>query len=361
MARILVVDDQPINRELIHAYLEDSGHVLVDAESGEQAFARAEQQPPDLVLLDVMMPGLNGYETTRRLKDQSGEKFLPIILLTSLNDLSSRLIGFQMGADEFLTKPVDRQELIMRVGNLLALRAKDIALMEKNVALAEVDRFKDEMSALLIHDLKNPLCVMLANYSYVAEGLRGLDPSYLEALADSEAAGQRIIRLLANLYDLATLEANRLSLRRKSTNLATLLNEIATQRRLLARSRKITLEVIANSELSLSIDADLLTRVVENIVDNSLRYTPADGRVQLEASVQSSRAEIRIGNTGVPIPVEARTLIFEKFAQATPGTGRMNLGLGLYFCRLAVEAHGGNIWVEETATLPTVFVMHLPA
>ena len=215
MARILVVDDQPINRELIHAYLEDSGHVLVDAESGEQAFARAEQQPPDLVLLDVMMPGLNGYETTRRLKDQSGEKFLPIILLTSLNDLSSRLIGFQMGADEFLTKPVDRQELIMRVGNLLALRAKDIALMEKNVALAEVDRFKDEMSALLIHDLKNPLCVMLANYSYVAEGLRGLDPSYLEALADSEAAGQRIIRLLANLYDLATLEANRLSLRRK--------------------------------------------------------------------------------------------------------------------------------------------------
>ncbi len=360
MARILIVDDQPMNRELIHAYLEGSDHILADAASGDQALALAEKEPPDLVLLDVMLPGLSGFETTRRLKEHAGGLFLPVILLTSLSDRSSRLHGLEIGADDFLTKPVDRQELSARIRNLLALREKDLALIEKNVALAELNRFKEEMFQLVVHDLKTPMSVIVSNHEYLTEGLRGADPSYHEALTDSQTAGRRILRLLANLLDVARLEASRLDLRRAPTSVGALLDDIAQQRRLVAQARRIAINVTASAQLEIQADADLLTRAVENILDNSLRYTQPEGRIEMSAEAADGSAQIRIGNTGPAIPMDARTIIFEKFGQATPRAGRMNLGLGLYFCRLAAEAHGGRIWVEETAALPTLFVLQLP-
>ncbi|MDB4969035.1 MAG: hypothetical protein JWN44_4724 [Myxococcales bacterium] len=360
MARILVVDDQALNRELIRAFLDGSDHELVDAGSGEEALAAAERQPPDLVLLDVMMPGIDGYETTQRLKEQAGDKFLPVILLTSLADSTAKVTGLLMGADEFLTKPIDRRELTARIRNLLALRAKDIALRDKVVALAELNRFKDEMAGLLIHDLKNPLSVILANCEYLSDGLRGMDGCYVEALEDSKAASRRMLRLLANLYDVGCLEGSRMDVRRTAANLIALLTDIAKQRKVLAASRMLTIDVAGNPDVTVSIDVDLITRTIENILDNSMRHTPPGGRVELSASLIGDHPQIRIGNTGVAIPVEARSVIFEKFGQAVASAGRMNLGLGLYFCRLAVEAHGGRIWVEETQSLPTVFAMQFP-
>src|SRR5215813_9967528 len=144
MARILIVDDSAVNRELLHAYLEGSGHELVDAATGEEALEIAERTTCDLVLLDVMMPGIDGFETARRLKQLHVTDFLPVILVTSLADQASRVLGLEAGADEFLSKPVDAQELHVRIRSLLALRAKDIALSAQNLALTELDRFKTE-------------------------------------------------------------------------------------------------------------------------------------------------------------------------------------------------------------------------
>src|SRR5262249_46527856 len=146
MARILVVDDSEVNRDLIHAFLEGEAYVLFDASSGEEALEVAARAPPDLVLLDVMMPGIDGFETARRLKKAAGEDFLPVILLTSLSDQESRVRGLETGADEFLTKPVNAQELHARIRSLLRLRAKERALAEQNLRLLELDRFKNDMS-----------------------------------------------------------------------------------------------------------------------------------------------------------------------------------------------------------------------
>lgn len=360
MARILVVDDEPLNRELIEAYLEGSGHAVLQAHTGEQALEQAAKATPDLVLLDVMLPGIDGYETTRRLRAVPGNLHVPIILLTSLSDRSSKLQGLQSGANEFLTKPVDREELLIRAGHLLALRAKDVALLEKNVALAEADRFRTEMTGLLVHDLKNPLAVIMANLSYIADALSKAEPSYREALSDTQMATARMNRLITELHELASLEENRLRLRRAPADLGKLITEVAAPRRQLANAKQIKIEVEASVAPPLSLDADLFLRVLENIADNSLRYTPPGGRLRLEAREAAGGAELRVANTGTPIPPELRTVIFEKFGQATPGATRTNLGLGLYFCRLAVEAHGGKIWVEEAPPFATSFVIRLP-
>jgi two-component system, sensor histidine kinase and response regulator len=359
MATILVVDDEPINRELLHAYLDGTGHRVVDAGSAEAAIATARAGEIDLVLLDVMMPGMNGYDALPLLKKDAGEALLPIVLVTALGDHDSRLRGLRAGADDFLTKPVDRHELLLRVGNLLALRADRAALMRRNVELVELQRFREEMSAMLIHDLKNPLAAMLSNIDYVLEG--NGQPDDQAALIDSRTAGQRLLRLLANLADVARLERGQVPMMRSPMLVGDLVDPLVRQRRHLADARQIQIDNDVESHAQVFGDAELITRVVENVFDNAFRHTPPGGRIAVCGHETAARVQIKIGNTGLPIPPPARMQIFEKFGQANGNTGRMNLGLGLYFCRLAAEAHGGRMWVEETAELPTVFGIELPA
>jgi signal transduction histidine kinase len=359
VATILIVDDERINRELLHAYFDGSPHELIDADSGEAALHTALAVRPDLVLLDVMMPGLDGFATTKRLKTLFADELLPVILVTAMHDHESRIRGLRAGADDFVTKPVEQHELALRVQNLLALRAKEAALVRRNVELVELQRFRDEMSALVVHDLKNPLSVILANIDYVIDGV-GDEQQHREALLDAKSAGARALRLLANLADMTRIEAGQLPLDRHPMQVAALLAPLVKQRTRLAQSRAIVLDSTIDPELPVFVDAELISRVVENVFDNALRHTPPGGRIAVRGVAQPDAVQIRIGNTGRPIPFDARTRIFEKFAQGTAQAGRMNLGLGLYFCRLAAEAHGGKIWVEETRDLPTVFNLELP-
>jgi PAS domain S-box-containing protein len=228
----------------------------------------------------------------------------------------------------------------------------------KNETLAELVRFKDEVASMIVHDLKNPLSVVVANYDYLLDGFEG-SADCLEALRDSRNAGQRMLRLLANLIDVARLESGTLDVHPSMMTLSQLLEPIAEQRRVLARSRKIAIVLAPSAEMTVMADADLVTRTVENIFDNAIRHTPTGGCIEVERREVGPDVEIRIGNSGGAIPVEARRKIFDKNQQGT-SNGRMNLGLGLYFCRLAIEAQGGAMWVEETERMPTVFGIRLP-
>jgi PAS domain S-box-containing protein len=229
----------------------------------------------------------------------------------------------------------------------------------RNNTLVELGRFKDEVAAMIVHDLKNPLSVIVANYDYIVEGFEG-SPDCLEALQASQTAGRRMLRLLANLVDVARLENGMLDVHASKITLSPLLESVAEQRRVLARSRKVEILLTPSSDITVEVDADLLTRTVENILDNALRYTPRGGSIEIDVRDVGPNVELRIGNSGRAIPVEVRSTIFDKYAQAGSDIGRMNLGLGLYFCRLAIEAQGGGIWVEEGDRMPTVFGIRLP-
>lgn len=360
MARILVVDDSAVNRELLHAYLEGTGHTLIDADSGEKALDLAAQHNPDLVLLDVLMPGIGGIETTRRLKEKAGATFLPIILVTSLSDRVSRILGLEAGADEFLSNPVDAHELHARIRTLLELRAKETALAEQNLELMEHDRFRAEMTSFIVHDLRGLVSVIVVNHDFLCKYLEGESGMVIAAIQDSRAAAQRVLNLLANLLDVASMEASRLELKLSAVHVRTLFDQIITEHRLYLRTRRLAVNVVADAALRVEADADILSRVLENLIENAIRYTPSGGRIVLRADSTDEKARIRVGNTGTSIPLAARSLIFEKYGQASSDHGRLNLGLGLYFCRLAVEAHGGRIWVDETPEIATEFVVELP-
>ena len=229
----------------------------------------------------------------------------------------------------------------------------------KNDALIDLGRFKDEVAAMISHDLKNPLAVIIANYDFILEGFDG-STDCLEALQDSQSAARRMLRLLENLADVARLEEGTLRLRISDVTLSGVLQGIVDQRRVLARRRQIALSLVMPAEIVVAVDADLLTRTVENVLDNALRYTPDGGVIEIAASEGDVQVEIRVGNSGISIPANMRDAIFEKHRQAGYDIGRMNLGLGLYFCRLAMASHAGRIWVEETERFPATFVICLP-
>lgn len=359
MAKILIVDDDPLNRELLQAYLKGSGHEVLEAETGEHALALARNVTPDLVLLDVMMPGLSGFHTAGLIKELAPDEFLPVVLVTALSDHASRLEGLRAGADEFLTKPIERHELTIRIANLLSLRDKEAALRRRNIELVELHRFREEMSTMIVHDLKNPLTAVIANLGFAIDD-SDIKADTLDALRDSKTAANRAIRLLANLLDVARLEERQLRLRRSLVPVVDLVDPLLHQRQHVAGMRSISIHSAIAAGAEIYADVELIGRVIENVFDNALRYTPPGGRIAVGASVIERGVRVTIGNSGAAIPVEARGRIFEKYGQTGDGVGRMNLGLGLYFCRLAAEAHGGRMWVDETPELPTVFALELP-
>jgi signal transduction histidine kinase len=202
---------------------------------------------------------------------------------------------------------------------------------------------------------------VLANLEFLAQSPR-INDEEREAVDDARIAGSRTLRLLANLLDITRSEAGRLVLRRARLPLREVVAPVVERYQRLASARNITMAIEIDDALEVDIDADLLMRVIENILDNSLRFTPVDGRiVAAAASTTDGAVAFTIGNSGPPIPVAARERIFDKYAQGDSNLRRANIGLGLYFCRLVAEAHGGRIRVDETAALPTVFVLGLPA
>lgn len=358
MATLLIADDESINRTLLRAYLANSGHEIHEAGSGEEALAIASSTAIDLALLDVMMPGMDGFETARRLRSSHADRFMPIVLVTALSDQASRRVGLLAGADEFLTKPVDPEELLLRIGNLLALRDAQLALLEQNIAHVELHRFREEMTAMLVHDLKNPLGALLLNLDIAR--LRTGTPDGAEALADARALAERLRTLIETMLEVQRQESTRLKLEGNDLDLHELVTPIITARRWQIERQGIQFETACPEHCRIEGDGMLIARVMENLLDNALRHTPSGGRIVLRGQSLDGHIVLRFGNTGTPIPQPLREQIFEKHVQVGDRGGRTNLGLGLYFCRVVANAHGGRIWVEQTEELPTVFVLEIP-
>jgi signal transduction histidine kinase len=359
--RILIVDDSRVNRDLLAAYLEDADYDLSEAESGANAIELASVVSPDIVLLDVMMPGMDGYETTKRLKALSSD-FLPVILVTALDDSAARLRGYEAGADEFLTKPVNRHELRARLRNLLQLRFERRALARKNEHLQRLQQFRERATSLLVHDLKNPLGSMSLNIDYATKAIEatGRFPDVIEALLDARSASRRLLRRIAEALDTARGDEGRLVARRSPVRLHELFESATQEFDRAARGRNVSIVRTVTKETNFPLDRDLSQRILENLLENALRYTPEGGRIELTAQGTEDALEILVCNDGPSIDTGLRPRLFERFAQGATSDQGVTRGLGLYFCRLAVEAHAGTIEIVDTPAFATCFRIVIP-
>ncbi len=365
-AQILVVDDDALAREMVEYMLAQGGYQATHAASGIEALSLLDERGFDLVLLDIEMPGLDGFEVCRRIRARPDGGEVAVLFITGVRDPNRDQQAIAAGADDFLTKPVHRTELLVRVRSLLRIKrlraelARGYALIRaQNDALIDVQRQKDELAALVVHDLKSPLATILGSAEHVAAAA-GLDPDHRDAIADIQMAAEMMRRMILNLLDISRSEDGTLVPQPVELDLAELVDATCAGLRRRAGDRGVHLASSIAPGTIARADRDLLRRVIENVIDNAIRYAPWGSEIAIAAARDRDGVELRIADLGPGIPPGQRDRIFDKYAQVAPGEAPATRGLGLTFCRLAVEAHGGTIRVEPNTPAGSVFCVRLP-
>ena len=376
---ILVVDDNLQNREVAEGHLVGAGYAAIQADGGARALALFEEKKPDLVLLDVLMPLMDGFETCRRLRQLPGGAATPILFLTALGDLGTHRSALDSGADDFLTKPINRTELLIRIRSLLRIRRLsdelrgnyDVIRAQRD-ALLEAHRQKEELTALIIHDLKNPLTSILSNAQFVSRSA-GMTALERESQMDVLRSSQAMLRMVMNLLDVSRSDDGALVAHMADFDMPALLEEIASEMRYRLADKNQRLAVSISDQVGrLQADRDLVRRIIENLIDNAHKYGPggSDIGISVGAGLDARRpdapevVEVRVSDEGRGIPDEYRHRIFEKYVRIEDGQGgerSSSHGLGLLFCRRAVEVHQGSIWVEDNHPRGACFCVRLPA
>ncbi len=518
---ILSVDDEPESLEVTDAILAREGYSVRHAGSGHEALAAIAQGGVDLVLLDVLMPGIDGVETCARIREQLEQCLLPVIMVTALSDSASRIRGKAAGADDFLSKPVDPAELLARVSNLLKMRAyyrlmerqradaeaearrwklvsqvshavamsrdytslqrsiveslledlrvetatlfefddddlpeqsslgvhpsavqpekggsgargawlealgdrrvlpvatslargtlgaprvasgpssalvipvyiggllegllgvarqlpfqgHELALMEDlsphlanaianvraHMKAQQLRHARERLSTLLVHDLRSPLSAITGNLNYVRDVVT--DPECRDALTDACTAADQLSSMTSDLIDIGLAEEGRFSLRREPVDVGAFVDETLAQQSMRINARGVQLTTHLARDVHARLDRSVVRRMLDNILGNALRYVPVRGHIEVSVAREEEGVVIRVANNGPPIQPHIRPSLFEKYGVLGEGQGFANRGLGLYFCRLVADGHGGSICVADRAGFGVSFEVRFP-
>ncbi|MBT3380286.1 MAG: hybrid sensor histidine kinase/response regulator [Lentisphaerae bacterium] len=359
---VLVVDDTPENIDILVGILRDSYAVRV-AGSGERALRLAAEHPPDLILLDIMMPGLDGFEVCRRLKADVALQGIPVVFISALDRVQDKVDAFASGGVDYVTKPFQPAEVEARVAVHLELRRKRQELAEALSQLRDLEQLRDSLVHMVIHDLRSPLTGVLG----MAELLRDDLKDQLTAQQNGDfdemlTSGSSLREMVSSVLDVSRMESGEMPLTRSASDLGPVVRDALTSLVALVKQCHVVFDPPKQSVVA-DCDAEVITRVVANLVSNAIKFTPRSGEVRITADVDDGMVTVRVADTGPGIPPESCEKIFEKFGQVQGSQNRRkySTGLGLAFCRLAVEAHGGKIGVESEVGKGSVFWFTLPA
>ncbi|HEX8848595.1 MAG TPA: ATP-binding protein [Gemmatimonadaceae bacterium] len=369
---ILVADDVPANVELLFDQLHTLGYRTIAAHDGPSALAACFEHRPELCILDVSMPAgdlgvddrSTGFEVCRRIKRDPRSARIPVIFVTALNDTTDRVRAIEAGGDDFLTKPHNRLVLGARVRSLIKLKAATDALEESFRKMRELEKVRDDLMKMIVHDLKSPLTTVLATLEMVTDGDFGpITGEQRRALGDAESKAEDLLALIEDLLEVARLEETTITLQLAPTAPAALISEIVHEWRLRFQQEGVVVRTEIGDDVPVfEADGTLLRRVFANLIQNAITHSARAVELTLSARLDGDGILFTVADNGPGIPKEYQELIFRKFEQVrTPNAPRVrSSGLGLAFCKLAVEAHGGRIWVQSEEGRGSAFHFRLP-
>ncbi|MEA5505608.1 HAMP domain-containing sensor histidine kinase [Halotia wernerae UHCC 0503] len=361
--RILAVDDTRDNLILVQTILESEGYEIDLATDGISAVQHVEQSPPDLILLDVMMPGIDGYEVTRRIRNNPALNYIPILLITAFHE-SSVVEGLDAGADDFIRKPFDTDELLARVRSLLRLKHS----LDEQKKMA---RQREDFVSRLTHDLRTPLVAadrMLGLFEQ--ETFCKISPEMKQAIAVMIRSNQNLMQMVNTLLEVYRFEAGKKTLNWESCNLREIIQEVVSELSPLASEKSLTLKIDTSKLEQLGEHAGLMMgdaleirRVFNNLIGNAIKFTDTGGiEIRIwEKSVNSQGQDwviIEVEDTGYGIAPEDQANVFERFRQGR--NKRSGSGLGLHLSSRIVEAHNGAITVTSELGRGTLLTVQLP-
>jgi len=362
---ILVVDDTPANLQLLSGMLKDRGYKVRPAPSGRVALQAAQSSPPDLILLDINMPEMDGYEVCTQLKNDERTADVPVIFISALNETMDKVRAFGVGGVDYITKPFQFEEVDARVSAHLRLRRMQVdletlnaELLNTNAELHRLQQLRDNLTHMIVHDLRSPLTGVMGTYDLLAMEENLSEPS-AKMLELSKPALRHMLEMINSLLDVSKIEAGQLQPNLCTCDLIALAREASAVLASVGGERKVAVESAVGG-LVVSLDRDLIARVLHNLLGNALKFTGDTGEVKIRIARESDRVRVSVIDNGPGIPPEYHERIFEKFGQVQSDRPRVGTGLGLSFCRLAVEAHGGKIGVTSEVGKGSTFWFELP-
>jgi two-component system sensor histidine kinase/response regulator len=364
---ILVVDDTEDNLDFLEFALKRKPFKMLRASSGKECLVLAKRYRPEIILLDIQMPEMDGFQTLELLKADAATAQIPVIFLTAARkDPQSIERGLQLGANEFLTKPIDTEELLVRVRMLLRVKKLE----------TELERTKADFTAMLVHDLRSPLSGIKSVLEYFKESFEqknSLDNEQVLLFDSVNDSAERMLGLINDILDLSKLESGNITLDVQDVDLHLVVDMITRDFRMQFKKKEATIDVDLPKNLpAVKIDINRIGQVLMNLLSNALKFIPKGGNVKVWVSEEQQHNPVTndedrflgvsVRDNGMGIPAEELPFIFDRYKQASTAkkTKVKGTGLGLAVCKLIVEAHGGNIFAESEVGKHTTFHFRLP-
>ena len=361
--KILIVDDVVSNVLLLKILLTNEKFQVCTANCGNMCIEQAKKEKPDLILLDVMMPDINGFDTAVILKKDPETQDIPIIFLTALNNPSDLVHGFQVGANDFLTKPFNKEELVMRVMHQIQLVAAKRIIVRQNDELRRTINNRDKMYSVIAHDLRSPMASirMVLNLAVNVVSPDTVGPEIFELLDKANRESEETHDLLDNLLKWTKSQTGRLNVVYQDFDLDEVVPGVVDIFTMIAEMKKISLQYIPSEEkITVHADNDMVKTVIRNFLSNAIKFTPEGKGIEVFFNREGDFARISVRDHGVGIAADRVETIFHK-GETTYGTGgEEGSGLGLQLCQDFARKNGGDAYVESVEGEGSTFSFTIP-
>lgn len=356
---ILVVDDTPANLQLLASMLKGHGYRVRPINSGEQALRAVETQVPDLILLDITMPDMDGYEVCRRLKGNELWRDIPVLFISALNSTEDKVRAFTAGGVDYVSKPFQFEEVEARVRTHLQLRQQQQKLQDNLIRMHEMEILRDNLVHMVVHDMRSPLMVVQMTLEFLETLPGGRPHAEAEMLSTAHQGIRQLGEMASQILDINRMEGGQMQLDRRIFDLAAIGREVVDSLRPLAATK--TLTVVPAGPVPAFGDVDIVRRMIANLITNALKFTPESGSVAVTALGEAGTARIFVRDSGPGIDPALHARIFDKYAQIEGPARKAGAGLGLTFVKMAAEAHGGRVILDSAPGKGSTFGLVLPA
>lgn len=361
---ILVVDDVASNVLLLKALLGREQYRIITAVSGTDALEIVKSANPDLILLDVMMPGMDGFQVAEILKSEEESKDIPIIFLTALDDAASVVKGFKLGGNDFISKPFKKEELLIRISHQLSLVAANRIIQRQTEELKKTIDGRDKLYSVIAHDLRSPMASMkmLLNTILMSADRNRVDPDIYDMLEMSNKTSEEIFGLLDNLLKWTKSQLGKLEAVKNELNLTELAEGVIEVMRPVSDMKNISISLAGDSICLVRVDIEMIKSVIRNLLTNAIKFSDKNTQVILTVKEEEDKIVLSVKDQGRGIKKEDQgKLLNEATHFTTFGTNsEEGSGLGLLLCRDFININDGRLWFESEENVGSTFSFSLP-
>jgi two-component system sensor histidine kinase/response regulator len=354
---LVVVDDNPKNLKLLEGMLKGSDYQVRLFPRAQLALAAATKTPPDLFLLDINMPEMDGYQMCAALKADPNLADIPVIFLSALTETTDKVKAFEQGGVDYITKPFHIEEVRVRIETHLQIRRQRLLLEKSYQQLKDLEKLRDSLVHMIVHDMRTPLTV-IQNGADLVQRLDGhaLSEKGTRWLNSIQHRTGELIEMVNSLLDISKFESGQMTLNLSRFDIAALVQKARTDFSTV-QTHQITADT-PGEPVWITADESLVARVIQNLIGNAVKYAPKGTEIRITLTPSYDQISVSVLDQGPGIPPEHRQRVFDKFFQI--GQVKNSSGLGLAFCKLAVDAHGGKISVDDGDTVGSKFSFWLP-